>query len=267
MIRFLTALSILLAASTAMAAPDLAVSFTAPTSTPYVYDMATYKVRVANVGQHTANGVTLHLDLPRTQTSPQVYILGDLGAFSTTKGTCARSGTRITCNLGQLLKNKNATLTFAFALPQSSAPIAFSASASTTTSEPANALANNSASYGAPWLNYSVAISGPIHANNRHCTGTSLTSFFECELFPSSISGHGFTFEANGSLSFDDAPANITGAWSRPNNDLKRLRVEYFEDGLPAATFEGYGVSPNCFEGITTFPGGGPYLSPYEICM
>ena len=31
MIRFLTALSILLAASTAMAAPDLAVSFTAPT--------------------------------------------------------------------------------------------------------------------------------------------------------------------------------------------------------------------------------------------
>lgn len=95
-------------------------------------------------------------------------------------------------------------------------------------------------------------------------TGTGLTSFFECTLFPSSISSHDTVFNADQTISFPGAAANYTGTWSQPSAD--RLVFSYFEDGLLVASFDGRGVNSNCFEGKTIFPGSA-YVSMYEVCF
>lgn len=259
--------SLSLIAQAAFAGPDLSTMWL-NTPPAYVYDLATYQVRVTNNGNQNANNATLSIQLPQTHTSPQVYILGNLGSYS---ANCSLgAGQKLNCNLGQIKRNKNATVFFNIALPQNSVPITMTATASTAgDSNPAN----NTAQIVPSLLSDSVAITAPADATNRHCTGTGLTSFFECELFPSSITDYPFTFEAGGAMTFPTAPAGITGVWSQPGGDLRRLYIEYYDGGILAAIFDGWGSSdvPGCFEGVTVFPNGmggySPYVSPYEICL
>lgn len=57
--------------------------------------------------------------------------------------------------------------------------------------------------------------------------------------------------------------AGPTMRW-RPSTGLVFI---YEELGVGVvAQLEGFGTSPGCFEGITTFPGSS-YLSPYEVCL
>ncbi|HNC98462.1 MAG TPA: hypothetical protein PLA94_07285 [Myxococcota bacterium] len=248
----------LLLATYAHAKADIVPSFILPASA--VADTAaTYTVKVSNIGNMNASSVSVSIQLPVTHTSPQVYVMGTLGAYSS---TCAQSGTKLNCNLGTINKNTNKTVTFSLALPQNSVALGFSASATTTSAE--NSIANNSATATANVSYSSYALTGTqVAVTNDHCTGTNLTSYYECTLFPSSISSHNAVLEADGTVTIPGYP-DYYGYWGQDTND--HLWFEYWAYGALEASFEGNGVPGNCFDGLTTFPGSS-YVSPYEVCF
>lgn len=251
--------SLLLLAAPALAASDIRVTIPAPAA-QHVYDLTEYDVVVANIGNQSASSVVLTITLPATGTSPYVHVMGTLANVDS---RCTKSGTKLTCNLGTLGKNKSAVVGFDIALPQASGPLSISAAATTTSNE--NSQANNSASDTPSLLNYEVSVSDGAQAHNRHCTGTGLTSFFECELYPSSLQSHDIMFHGDGTLSFVDAPEDgYSGVWWQDSPDSLSFTYLYGEEVV--AEFHGYGTNPDCFEGITTFPGSA-YNAPYEVCL
>lgn len=256
--RLLFSSALMMVSFSAFAASDLSTSISAPASV-YVDDYGTYTVTVSNIGNQTANSVSVVINLPETNTSPYVYVMGDLSSYS---ATCARSGSTLTCNLGTLKRTKSASVTFTIAYPYSSEPLVMTATAATTSSE--NTLANNTATRSASLTYDDVSFTAPRVALNQHCTGTGITSFFECELYPSSISSHSIELHADNTLTFIDAPPEYSGVWSQPA--ANQLTLTYYELGVVVAEFEGYGVSPSCWEGLTTFPGS-TYVAPYQVCL
>lgn len=258
----LAALVPLLWAGVAAAAPgpNLGVTITPPAPT-YVYAVGRYTVTVANTGTQHAPGSSVAIALPRTSTSPQVYVMGTVTGYSP---GCTLAGTTLTCNFGQINKNTSRTVWVDIKLPYSAAPIVFTATASTTgnDSNPANNVANHTAS-----LLYHAVTAGPAGtAVNWHCTGTTITSFFECTLFPSSLSSHDAIFHPDHTISFPLEP-DYAGTWSQTGATDLSFTYTYLGDVV--ATFTGRGVDSNCFEGMTTFPppSGPTYVSAYEVCF
>ena len=246
----------------AVSAPDLAVSLTPPAGA-HVYQTAGYNVRVRNVGNRNAAGVALVIQLPRTATSPTVYVMGTLGSHSS---SCSVVNTSLVCALGTINRNGSDSVFFDIALPYSTAPLVIAASATTTTPGDPNPL-NNTLTYTATPLTYSVTMNTVDQAVNRHCTGQpSLSSFFECTLFPSSISSHDTIFNADNTISFVDAPATYTGTWTYTAG-ANRLQFQYLDGPSVVAIFDGRGVSATCFEGKTTFPANTSYVSMYQVCF
>ena len=259
LLRSISAFALLGVATPAFAASDLVTSITAPSGV-HVYETGRYNVRVANNGNQTANSSTVVIQLPQTHTSPQVYVMGVLGAKSS---SCSQSGTRLTCTLGNIKRSNSVTVYFDIAMPESVDALVVGATAATTSSE--NSTSNNSASSTAALLNYDVNFSGSGAVTNNHCTGTNLTSYYECELFPSSISSHDATLNSDGSVSFPaEYGPDYGGSWTSDSAD--HLSFTYTESGNIVAEFEGYGVSADCWEGLTTFPGSS-YVSMYEVCL
>lgn len=267
----LSAVTLLLATAPAIAsaAVDLRATITQAATVP-VYTTARFNVVVANIGNTNAAASGVTIQLPATATSPQVYVMGGLGAYGP---TCTRSGTVLTCPLGALRKGRSVSTFVEIMLPQKAGPLTLTATATPTDSNPGN----NVASINASLTNPDVVIAAPRIAKVRHCTGTNLTSFYECTLFPSSLSWHRIQFDPgstpnSGTISFIDSsqgpipPGSYTGTWSQPANN--RLVMEYVEVGVgPSANHSGFGVSAgSCFEGMTTFPGS-TYVSPYEVCL
>ena len=205
-VRLATAISLFAFSVPAFAAADLATNITAPTGTT-VYDEATWSVTVSNIGNRDASSVTVSIQLPTTHTSPSVYVMGDLGTWSS---GCAKSGTKLNCTLGTIRKGKNSTVSFNIALPQSSAALTFTATATTTTSE--SNTANNVDSENASLIYVDFPITDGTFLNS-HCTGTALTAWFECTLFPSSISDHTTILNSDYSISIPEEP-DYTGPWS-----------------------------------------------------
>lgn len=245
-------------ATPVLAAADIQVQVPAPAAV-HVYDTTDYDIVVSNIGNKKAYGVQLVIELPETNTSPQVYVMG------TTSGVdprCSPSGTTLVCNLGDIARNAGTTVSFGIELPQADEELAVTATATSNGAE--NSLANNADTDVAPLLNYAVAVQPGDLATNRHCTGTGLASFFECELFPSSLSDHQHEFLAGGLIAIPGEPA-YSGTWSQPTVDSLVFTYEELGVGV-VAEFEGWGTSPDCFEGITTFPGSA-YMSPYEVCI
>lgn len=172
-----------LIASNAFAAnPDVAATITPP-ATNTVYSATRWYVTVSNPGNRDAAGSKVVIQLPTTNTSPQVYVMGTVSAKSS---SCTASGT------------KTSTVYFDIALPESSGTLDFSATASTTTA--GNPTGNDTDTEVAAMFYYSPTTAGGVTVTNRHCTGTSLEAFFECELFPSSISSHSAVFNIDGSV-------------------------------------------------------------------
>ena len=254
----LLGLSAFFVAAPALAAADLAVSIPAPTAA-FVYDDLAYDVVVTNHGNKSAAAVTLTITLPETQTSPNVHVMGILGAVDS---RCAPSGTQLVCQLGSLGKSATTTVSFAIALPEAAETLAVAAEA-TTSSKEFN-LADNVASDAPALLHYATALEDGDVLLNQHCTGQGLTSFYECTLYPSSISAHESVLHGDGTISFVDAPPGYTGVWSQSSDES--LEFTYLYSGAVVAEFVGYGSSPGCFEGITSFPGS-PYVAPYEVCV
>jgi uncharacterized repeat protein (TIGR01451 family) len=241
---------------------DLTVNI-APPPGVYVGQPGTYQVTVANVGRREASGVELVLTLPRTSTSPQVFVLGTLGTHD---GRCALGGTHLECALGTLSRGATTTVAFTIALPQSSAALVVGASVTSASAEATTS--NNSDSDTAYLLHPLVPVAAGETAHVDHCTGTDLTSFFECELFPSSISSHELQFLAGGVIAFIGAPASsYHGTWDQTAGD-DRLRLDYYDGTTHEATFDGWAVGPDrCFEGVTQFYPPSGYVAPYRVCM
>ncbi len=254
----LVALPILLTASVALAAPgaDLVVTTQAPTGVP-VYVNGAHSVTVANTGNRHATSVSLTIQLPETHTSPTVHVMGTLGAIDP---RCSVSGTRLVCALGTIARFGGSTVVpFNLALPYSTAPLIMSATATSTTSElnPAN----NSASRTLLPVTVATSLGGRYTATNDHCTGTGLTSFFECTKYPSSISGFTSVLEANGDVSVDGYPT-VTGSWTFTTPD--HLVISFEEQGTPIGTIDTYSVGGGCFEGPMP---ASPYVVLYQICL
>ena len=271
-IALLAASGLLLAASPALAqsAPNLSVSITPPGTTA-VYSTGTYSVRVSNIGNRNASGVSLTINLPQTATSPQVYTMGNLMSYTTP--TCALggasgtvAGTRLVCSLGTIRRNQSASVSFSIQLPEKTGNLVLSATATTTTSPETNP-ANNSATVTANLSYYANAVPLDLDVENEHCTGTGLTAYFECAKFPSSISAHLSQFHDDGAgtrtISFPDEPT-YGGSWSAAGTGLTFSITDSL--GATVANFSGRGVPGGCFEGLTTFPGGS-YVSPYRLCL
>ena len=249
-----------LVSTPAFAAADLSVSIPATAAT-HVYDAATYTVTVDNVGNRRANSVTLTVDLPETNTSPAVHVMGEVDAIDS---SCALVGTQLQCSLGRIRKNRSKSITFDLELPEASVPLSFTA----TSASPSDSnTSNDSDTYTPTLLNYSTTIGDGDASIVDHCTGVGLTSFFECTLYPSSLSSHPIEFNGDGTLNFPNAqPGYYTGDWEQLASD--HLTMTYYFQGMPVAEFEGYGSSPGCFEGITTFPQStSGYVSAYEVCV
>lgn len=255
----LLGLGMLSVTSTAFAASDLKVTIPAPAAA-YVYSPTAYAIKVQNIGNARADNISLTITLPLTHTSPSAYVMGTLSNIDT---RCSKQNNKLVCALGSLNQNKSTNVLFSIALPEANEVLKVSAAVTTTSSE--NSTSNNSATDTPVQLNYAYSIPGGAYAVNKHCTGTNLTSYFECELFPSSITQHDTIFNGDGSVTIVDDPINYSGVWSQPSSN--QLNVQYFDSmGTLIADFKGYGTSNRCFEGITLFPGS-TYLSPYRVCM
>ena len=259
-LRFVAAAAILAAGAPAFAQANLSVTVNQPAGV-HVYETGTWTATVYNAGPKTATNYSIVIDLPITNTSPTYGVMGVLGAASVPGGTCSPVGTTLVCTVPSLKRSKSAVVSFDLMLPQASEPLEVSATVSSTTSDPN--LANNTATVAASLAHYDVPITGPQDVLNQHCTGTGLTSFFECTCFPGSISSHEITLEADGTVTIAAEP-DYTGIWWQ--TDDQHLSVVYTYFGDVVAEFDGASTSPTCFEGLTTFPDSA-YVSPYEVCF
>lgn len=248
----------------ALAAPnaDLSVSISAP-ATVAISTATTYTVTVKNLGPNTATTVNALVTFPQTDTSPQVYILGNLSESDT---RCNIVNRQLTCALGTLKKGKSASFSYSYTAPVSTKSLQMTASA---TSDLPDLVSGNSSASVVPNLVYPSRPITSATVTNSHCTGTSLTSYFECLLFPSSISSHTTTLNLDNTITFT-APG-YTGTWSQ-NAAKTTLFFEYFEvtgsGSSKVAEFNGFAINgANCFDGLTNFFPTSTYVSPYRVCL
>ena len=237
---------------------DLQVSLTGPVSAP-ISTAATYTVQVKNLGPATATGNTVVIDFPLTNTSPSVTILGTVSGLNT---NCSLASNKVTCQLPSLKKGKSANVTFSYTPPVSTKVLELKAVGATATGE--SITANNTARL-IPNLTYP---SRPLTSGtvlNSHCTGQALTSYFECMLYPSSISTHTVDFLAGGTITFSEP--GYTGTWTQASS-TSQLHFEYFDNGDKVLEFDGRAINgANCFDGLSQFFPTGNYVSPYRVCV
>jgi hypothetical protein len=261
--RLPSAAALLLAASpiAQAAAPsaDLSVSVSAP-SIEAVNTANRYTVRVSNIGRKDASASVLKVTFPLTNTSPQRFLLGQLSQLAP---GCSLSLDTLTCNIAPIAKNNFREIAFTYSMPVTSTVVQLVAVASTNDRE--LSLINNRRVHQAVPSYPSLAIAADSTATNSHCSGTDLSAYFECELFPSSISSHAAVFHAGGILSIPEAP-DYTGAWQQAASN--RLTFQYFDsNSLRILSFEGFGSVPGCFDGITRFDDNQTYVSAYRVCF
>lgn len=254
-----TALSTVVSAAGPLV-PDLRLTLAAP-SGQKVYQSGTFTYTIKNIGKKTAMGAKVVITLPSTATSPQVYMMGTLNSYST---RCTRSGLVLTCPLGNLAKDAVTTIYVDVRPPYSAAPIVLSAVASTDTPEPNQT--NNTINRTLTLGTWPIAMTFDAVITHSHCTGTTLSSYFECTMFPSSISSHSATFHADGTISFPSTYGPYSGTWTLTPTE-NRLQFEYFESGNLVASFDGRGVGGNCVEGLVRFEPNNGYVSPYRFCF
>lgn len=268
-LSFAAAVSALtLAPATAEAAngPNLSVSVTPPPATN-VYAAGRYNLTVANVGNRDALNVRVVINLPSSLTSPNVSVMGTLGARS---AGCNVAGLVMTCTVNTIRAGRNAPLFFDVTFPLTTSSLAMPVTASSNPIDlnPANNTATITPNLRTFATDIQAAIAnngGPLTADIDHCTGRDLVSFFQCVISPSSISSHQHVFNADNTISF--AFPGYSGVWSQ-NPALNQLTFSYYEGPDLALDFVGYGVDgTNCFEGITNFYPASVYNSAYSVCL
>lgn len=237
---------------------DVSVDLQGPSTSP-ISNPTTYTVVVKNNGPSTSNGIILTLEFPLTNTSPTVHVLGTVS--NVVGAGCSRANNKLTCAVGSLNKNKSKTYTYQYTPPVSTKVLELKAKVTATTND--NNSANNNDSF-VPNLTYPARSFASATMLNSHCAGQSLTSYFECLLYPSSISSHGSVFNADGSITIP-WEADYTGAWIQPASH--KLNFVYYGPTWLEAVFTWFAINgANCFDGLTSFPGS-QYLAPYHVCI
>jgi uncharacterized repeat protein (TIGR01451 family) len=239
--------------------PNLRVTLQGP-STAAVYSPYQYTVTVKNIGNAPAANVKIVVDLPETDTSPTKYILGTLTGIQT---GCVVVTRKLQCTSTiPLNSNQQRAYTFNFELPISTKILSVKATGTTTTANEVDPLNNSQTVTQA--LSYG-SITIPVTGTDvliSMCTGRGLTSFFECEIFPSSQQHHIFTLHPDMSVS---VYGDVVGTWDQPS--ASRLHL-YMVNGGTVIEHNGFARNGTCFEGMTTFtPNPGGYISPYKICV
>lgn len=256
----LLCLTMAFATFTATAAPpsaDLSVEVLGPNDS-FVYTPYVYSVRVSNIGNRRAQNVNLNVDLPLTATSPQVHVLGRISSIDS---NCQLVNNRLECDLGRIRKGKQKTIEFTYVLPVTTRTLSFAANV--TANSDSNPNNNSDTKVLNPKYQDNVILA-PQAVTNFHCTGSpSLTSFYECEVTPTSVTNHPTTFNANGSISF--AVPGYGGTWFQPTP--KELKFSYEANNTTILEFHGYAISSTCFDGLSTFPTNPNYVSPYRVCF
>lgn len=245
-------------------APNLSVLAWQGSATPLVESPYQYTTRVKNIGNQTAQNVVVTVEFPLTNTSPTRYILGKLTSVSASSGTCSTAGNKITCNVGSIGNNQTRSVTFTFEF-QVATTIPTLKTTATTTSQNEQNPGNNTLSF-TPTLRYpDNVITGGSYLVTL-CSGTSLTSFYECELFQSSQQTFTMDLISGGTITIPQAPGYF-GFWDQNNLPLNKTLHFTIESGTGTeAEFNGFAVSSTCFEGITNFPGNTGYNAPYRVC-
>ncbi len=229
-------------------------------ASPMVNSPYQYRVTVKNTGGTAAANVKVIVDLPLTNTSPTKYILGKLTGVDPQK--CQVVSNKLQCNLQNLTPNQSKDLTFTFELPVSTRTLTFNATASTTTTGEV-ALANNQLS-NTPVPTYGTRqITGPVNVLVSRCTGQNLSSYYECEVSPGSVTT--VMFALNGDQSIFHAEYGAIGLWDQFAS-TQQLHMQLM-GGNSIADFNGFSTGANCFEGLTTFTPSSPYVSPYKVCI
>lgn len=237
---------------------DVSVDLQGP-STSLISTATTYTVVVKNHGPSTSNGITLTLEFPLTNTSPTVHVLGTV---SNVVGTgCSRANNKLTCSVGTLKKGKTRIYTYQYAAPVSTKVLELKANVTASTND--NNSANNNDSF-IPNLTYPARNFASATMLNSHCAGTNLTSYFECLLYPSSISSHDSVLNTDGSITIPGEP-DYTGSWTQPASH--KLNFVYYGPAWIEGVFTGFAINgANCFDGLTSFPGS-QYVAPYHVCI
>lgn len=240
--------------------PNLSVQPWVAPATVTVNSTYQYTASVRNIGTQTAQNVSLTIEFPLTNTSPNRHILGKVTGYPS---NCSIVSNKLVCNFGNVKHNLNPTRTvsFNFEYPVSTKPLELIARAATTSTNEMNP-ANNVLGY-APTVTHPDL---PVTSANvvvSHCTGTNLTSFFECEKYPSSIASFTMTLDQGGSITLPYP--GYFGNWNQ-NISPKQL---YFNvtDGSDGVTFNGFASNSTCFEGVATFTPASNYVSPYKVCI
>lgn len=268
-IRSVAALSLLTAfaafggvSASVQAAPNLRVLSWQGSSNPYVESPYQYTTRVQNIGNQTATAVKITVDFPLTATSPNKHILGKLTGLQI---GCSVISNKLVCNLGDIPANQTKFVTFTFEFQvATTAPTLKSTS---TTTSPNEQNPNNNFLSFTPAIRYrnNVISSGSYLVTS--CTGTNLTSFYECELYPSSQQDFEMDLNLGGTITIPIAPV-YTGLWDQnglPNN--KTLHFTIDGGSGTEVEFNGFAVSSSCFKGIATFPNStGGYNAAYRVC-
>lgn len=243
--------------ASAASSADLQAQLTGPSSVA-ISTPTVYTATVKNLGPSTATNVKIVITMPLTVTSPQVYILGDVSGLDS---KCQIVANKISCDMGQVRKGKSASISYTYKAPVSTSLLTMTNTVSSGIQD--NNSGNNQASF-TPNLAYPDRVIVSADINNSHCTGTGLTAYFECLLFPSSLSNHDTTLNSDFSITFSEP--GYTGVWSQPNS--KQLHFEYFDGTGKIAEFNGFAINgANCFDGMTTFFPNSNHVSPYHVCI
>lgn len=241
-------------------APNLEVRPWQGNATPTVESPYVYTTRVKNIGNQTAQSVTIMVEFPLTNTSPTKHILGNLSGVSASSGTCSTANNKITCSVGNIGINQTKYVTFTFEFQVATTPPTLKTTVSTAS--------NNEQDPNNNWRSFTPAIAYP---NNQitagsylvsSCTGRGLTSFYECEKSPSSIQSElVLDFDLGGTVSVNGYPQYM-GFWDQlamPDRSLHFTITGELE-------FNGFASSGTCYKGITTFPSTTVYNSAYRVC-
>lgn len=245
-------------------APNLSVLAWQGSANPLVESPYQYTTRVRNIGNQTAQNVTVTVEFPLTNTSPTQHILGKLTNYSASVGTCGIVARKLVCNVGNIGSNQTRTVTFTFEFQVATNAPVFKTTATTQSSNEQNP--NNNARQFAPTLNYpNNVVSGGNYLVSS-CTGTNLSSYYECELYPSSIQSVLSLDLLFGGILEVTNYSQYTGLWDQ--NTLPNKSLHFTIDGGSGTEvdFNGFAISGTCFEGITTFPQNSAYNSAYKVC-
>lgn len=253
-----------IAAGGAQAAPrpNLKVLAWQGSSTPVVESPYQYTTRVQNIGGQTATGVVVTVEFPLTNTSPSQYILGKLTGI---QPGCNVVSNKLVCNIGNLTPNQIEDVTFTFEFQVSTNSPTLTSTATTTTPNEQNAT-NNTKDKTLTVRYPNNVISGGSYLVTS-CSGRGLTSFYECELFPSSQQSFALDLNLGGTLTVPQAPGYF-GFWDQ--NDPPANKTLHFTidgGGGTEVEFNGFATSGSCFEGITDFPGNtSGFNAAYRVC-